>query len=52
MGLNVGCKMGGATGIRTQNKHPDKALTVVGIRALKKPGRYADGNGAPSGAKR
>jgi integrase len=49
--------MGGATGIRTQNKHPDKALTVVGIRALKKPGRYADGNGlylkvAPSGAKR
>jgi len=48
--------MGGATGIRTR-KHPDKALTVVGIRALKKPGRYADGNGlylkvAPSGAKR
>jgi integrase len=44
------------TGIRTR-KHPDKALTVVGIRALKKPGRYADGNGlylkvAPSGAKR
>ena len=54
-----GAKMevGGGTGIRTQNKHPDKALTVVGIRALKKPGRYADGNGlylkvAPSGAKR
>jgi integrase len=48
--------MGGATGIRT-HKHPDKALSVVGIRALKKPGRYADGNGlylkvAPSGAKR
>jgi integrase len=48
--------MGGATGIRTR-KHPDKALSVVGIRALKKPGRYADGNGlylkvAPSGAKR
>ena len=48
--------MGGATGIRTR-KHPDKALTVVGIRALKKPGRYADGNGlylkvARSGAKR
>jgi hypothetical protein len=43
-------------GIRTR-KHPDKALSVVGIRALKKPGRYADGNGlylkvAPSGAKR
>ena len=57
MGLNVGCKMGAAAGIRTQNKHPDKALTVVGIRALKKPGRYADGNGlylkvARSGAKR
>jgi hypothetical protein len=30
-------------GIRT--RHPDKALTVVGIKALKKPGRYADGNG-------
>src|SRR3981189_1209874 len=49
--------MGGAAGIRTQNKHPDKALTVVGIRALKKPGRYADGNGlylkiSRSGAKR
>ena len=48
--------MGGVTGIRTR-KHPDKALTVVGIRALKSPGRYADGNGlylkvAPSGAKR
>jgi Arm DNA-binding domain len=48
--------MGGATGIRTR-KHPDKVLNVVGIRALKKPGRYADGNGpylkvAPSGAKR
>src|ERR1700716_2165317 len=26
--------MGGAAGIRTQNKHPDKTLTVVGIRAL------------------
>lgn len=48
--------MGGATGIRT-GKHPDKALTVVGIKALKKPGRYADGNGlylkvSHSGAKR
>jgi len=48
--------MGGVTGIRTR-KHPDKALSVVGIRALKKPGRYADGNGLylkvdPSGAKR
>src|SRR4051794_19596765 len=48
--------MGGTTGIRTR-KHPDKALTVVGIRALKKPGRYGDGNGlylkvSRSGAKR
>src|SRR5258708_3544051 len=48
--------MGGATGIRTR-RHPDKALTVVGIKALKKAGRYADGNGlylkvTPSGAKR
>jgi integrase len=44
-------------GNRTGNKHPDKALTAVGIRALKKPGRYADGNGlylkvTGSGAKR
>jgi integrase len=43
--------------IRTRKKHPDKALTAVGIRALKKPGRYADGNGlylkvTESGAKR
>jgi hypothetical protein len=48
--------MGGATGIRTRT-HPDKALTAVGIKALKKPGRYADGNGlylkiSRSGAKR
>jgi hypothetical protein len=39
--------MRGAMGIRT--RHPDKALTVVGIRALKKPGRYADGNGLSQG---
>jgi integrase len=44
-------------GIRTRKRHPDKALSVVGIRALKKPGRYADGNGLylkvdASGAKR
>ena len=44
--------MGNRTG-----KHPDKALNVVRINALKQPGRYADGNGlylkvAPSGAKR
>jgi integrase len=44
-------------GIRTRKKHPEKALTAVGIRALKKSGRYADGNGlylkvTESGAKR
>lgn len=44
-------------GIRTRKKHPDKALSVVGIRAIDKPGRYADGNGLylkvdESGAKR
>ena len=44
-------------GIRTRKKHPDKALTAVQIRALNKPGRYADGNGlylkvTESGAKR
>jgi len=38
-------------------RHPDKALSAIGIRALSKPGRYADGNGLyltvdPSGAKR
>ena len=49
--------MGGATGIRTRKKHPDKALSVLGIRAIEKPGRYADGNGLylkvdASGAKR
>jgi hypothetical protein len=48
---------GGTTGIRTRKKHPEKALTAVQIRALKKPGRYADGNGlylkvTVSGAKR
>lgn len=26
-------------------KHPDRALTAVGVRNLKKPGRYADGGG-------
>lgn len=38
-------------------RHPDKALTTVQVRALKEPGRHADGNGLylvvdPSGAKR
>src|SRR5688500_9424557 len=37
--------------------HPDKALTAVHVRNVKKPGKYADGNGLylvvdPSGAKR
>jgi hypothetical protein len=37
--------------------HPDKALTAVHVRNLRKPGRYCDGNGLylvvdPSGAKR
>lgn len=38
-------------------KHPDKVLTAVKVRAIKQPGRYADGGGLylevdPSGAKR
>lgn len=38
-------------------KHPERVLSAVQIRALKEPGRYADGNGLylyvdPSGAKR
>lgn len=42
---------------KRQGQHPDKALSAVGVRALKEPGRYADGNGLylvvdPSGAKR
>ena len=50
-------EVGGGTGIRTRKKHPDKALNVLAIRAIDKPGRYADGNGLylkvdPSGAKR
>jgi hypothetical protein len=52
-----GFEMGGAIGNRTPKKHPDKALTAIGVRALKTPGRYADGNGlylkvSKSGAKR
>jgi hypothetical protein len=40
-----------------RKKHPDKALNVLAIRAINKPGRYADRNGFylkvdPSGAKR
>ncbi|MGY2052692.1 tyrosine-type recombinase/integrase [Methylobacterium sp. JK268] len=42
---------------KARGRHPDKALTAIKIRALKAPGRYADGNGLylvvdPSGAKR
>lgn len=42
---------------KIKRKHPQKTLTVVGIRALNEPGRYADGNGLylvvdPSGSKR
>jgi integrase len=45
------------TAVRARGHHPDKALSAVRVRALKKPGRYADGNGLyivvdPSGAKR
>ena len=53
----MGRELGGAMENRTRKKHPEKALTAVQIRVLKKPGRYADGNGlylkvTKSGAKR
>ncbi len=43
--------------MKPRRSHPDKALTAVKVRALKKPGRFADGNGlylvvSPTGAKR
>ncbi|MFD1703462.1 tyrosine-type recombinase/integrase [Methylopila henanensis] len=43
--------------MKRKGRHPDKALTALGVRALKEPGRYADGNGLylvvdPSGSKR
>lgn len=43
--------------MKGKGKHPEKALTAVQVRQLKRPGRYADGNGLylvvdPSGAKR
>jgi integrase len=43
--------------MKRKGQHPDKQLTAVRVRALSKPGRYADGNGLylvvdPSGAKR
>jgi hypothetical protein len=42
---------------KPRGAHPDKRLTAVTIRNLKRPGRYADGNGLylfvdRSGAKR
>src|SRR5215207_6628777 len=43
--------------MKARGQHPEKALSAMQIRALKEPGRYADGNGLylvvdPSGAKR
>ena len=43
--------------MKPKGRHPEKALSAAKIRALSKPGRYADGNGLylvvdPSGAKR
>jgi hypothetical protein len=45
------------TTVKPKGKHPEKALSAIQVRALKRPGRYADGNGLylqvdPSGAKR
>jgi hypothetical protein len=30
---------------KRKGKHPEKALSAIGVRALVKPGRYVDGNG-------
>jgi len=43
--------------MKRKGRHPDRVLTAVKVKALKRPGRYADGNGLylivePSGAKR
>ncbi len=43
--------------MKPRGRHPDKALSAASVRALKEPGRHADGNGLyllvePSGAKR
>lgn len=43
--------------MKRNGRHPDRVLTAVKVKALKEPGRYADGNGLylivePSGAKR
>ena len=42
---------------KPKGKHPEKRLTIVKVRSITNPGRYADGNGLylvvdPSGAKR
>jgi integrase len=31
--------------MKPRGRHPDKALSAVRVRAISKPGRYADGNG-------
>ena len=43
--------------MEAEGRHPEKALTAVQVRAVKRPGRYADGHGLslvvePSGSKR
>ena len=43
--------------VKPKRPHPDRALTALKVRAIKEPGRYADGNGLyllvdRSGAKR
>ncbi|MDF2765724.1 MAG: prophage integrase, partial [Rhodospirillales bacterium] len=43
--------------MKPKGRHPEKALSAVRIRSVRKPGRYTDGNGLylvvdPSGAKR
>lgn len=48
---------GAETVTKAKGRHPEKALSAVQVRALRVPGRYADGNGLylvvePSGAKR
>ena len=31
--------------MKPEGRHPDRVLTAVKVKTLKKPGRYADGNG-------
>jgi integrase len=47
----------GMSSNKQSRQHPHKSLSSVGIKAMSKPGRYADGNGLyllvePSGSKR